>query len=205
MATLPTKPKAIRPGALARDVQKFNEGVQGLSAKTKVNINGTVMTKATFQAVCQRYLAAQAAVEATKQAHVDAVNNRNAITLETSMVIKEGKTAVKSLLGRQSTQLASFGIPMDKALTTTSQQQVVANAKRRQTRQVHGIMGKRQRAAIKVVGNPPIHLPSGGEMEVGAPPVNLPQAASSPAAAPVAPAPAPAPAGGSDPTGTGNA
>jgi hypothetical protein len=55
----------------------------------------------------------------------------------------------------------------------TSQQHVVASVKRKQTRTVRGTKGKKQKAALTVVGNPPISIASDGTTVISPPPINV--------------------------------
>ncbi|MHB8417433.1 MAG: hypothetical protein ACYDCL_05120 [Myxococcales bacterium] len=194
---LTTKPKAITPAKLEAELRKLDQAVQNqLSPTVSLEVDGQVATQPAIDGRLQGYLKTFDAVEATRQAHQEALAARLAITVEAREYEKALKAAIKSHFGRQSAVLTSFGIAPDKALSATTVEKVLAAAKRGQTRAVRGTKGKRQRLAVTVVGDPPITVAADGTVHVGAPPVNLPTASdplsSTTPVGPTAAAPAPA-------------
>lgn len=174
MASIPTQPSAIHPTKFELEVQQMDQGVQQNLPKTSsLIVNATAMKQPNIDALLQSWLKVFRAVDAAKQTYRDAVNTRKAMALDARTTYKALKAALKLFFGPRSPLLSSFGIAADKPRTTTAKQQMVAAAKRAQTRAVRGTKGKAQRAAIKVVGEPSVSISSGGEVQVGAPPVNV--------------------------------
>jgi hypothetical protein len=216
MASITTQPKAVAPAAFEQQLIKMDNGVQtALPAGTALTINGTSVKQAAIDTQLQSWITTFKEVDSAKATYQNAVAARLAITVAARAYYKALKAVIKSYFGGQSAQLAAFGIGMDKPVATTTQQKMVAAAKRSQTRAVRGTTGKKAKLAITVVGNPPVTVPSKGDIEVGAPPINLPAASSSttpsstsnaPAitAAPTTnPAPAGSGSGGTTPSGSG--
>ena len=210
MASIPTQPNAIRPTAFEQELKKIDEGLLQFIPKTvTIMVNGTSLKQPQIDSTIQGFIKAFKAVDAAKQAYADAVNGRKAISLQARTFYKGLKAAIKQLLGPQSPQLSSFGIPMDKPRKATNQTRTVAQGKAAQTRAVRGTKGKKQRLAVKVVGEPSVTFGADGQLQVGPRAVNLPAASDSTAPAPESnPAPTPAPAGsgsGTPNSGTGAA
>jgi hypothetical protein len=190
-----------------------------LPANTSLTINGVATKQPAIDAQLQAWITVFQAVEPAENAYKGAVAARVAITAAAKAYVKALKAVIKSYFGAQNPQLASFGITSDKAASTSPQTKLVAAAKRKQTRTLHGTMGKKQKAAITVVGNPAVLVPSAGENSIGAPPVNIgalgpsstaslnagstasSTAGSTPSTTPAAPT-APAPAGSGSGNGT---
>jgi hypothetical protein len=214
MALTITQPKAVAPSAFEAQLVKMDEGIDAnLPAGTSLTINGTVVKQAAIDTQLQNWIAVFKAVDTAKATYQAAVTARVAITVAAMTYYKALKAAIKLQFGAQSPLLASFGITADKPASTTTQQKMVAVAKRAQTRQVRGTTGKKAKLAITVVGNPPITVPSTGKLEISPPPVNLPAASSTPSsttssapastAAPTTnPVPAGSGSGGTTPSGS---
>ncbi len=201
MSHMTTKPNGITPAKFEADLAELLDAlVANFPAATTITVNGRAMKQKAWVALVRRYLKAFRAVDPVLQAYRDVVNRRRAVEVEARELVKALRAAVKTLLGNQSPLLSRFGIPMDTARTTSAQDTLVSVAKRRQTRAVRGTKGRKQRLAIKTVGNPPLGVTSEGELNVGAPPVNV-APPSTPAAAPE---PGPAPASGTGDSGTGH-
>jgi hypothetical protein len=176
-----TQPKAITPAKLEAELVKLDEGAQTqLAAGTLFTIGGTPQTPAAMSTQLQRWVATCKAVDTALQTHKDAVAARLAITVEARTFAKGMKAVVREHFGPQSAVLAAFGMVPDHPVSTTTQQKLVASAKRSQTRKVRGTKGKKQRAALTVVGNPAVHVASDGSVQIGTPPVNLPAAGTTP-------------------------
>jgi hypothetical protein len=181
MAALMTNPRAVRPGKFLAQMAKMAEGLQAIqSAGFALPINGTMQTPAQMYAAMQGWIAMFNAVDQAEQQHKDALNKRWSITVAARTFYKGLTSVLKQQFGPQSAVLASFGIPTDKPLAMTTQQKLVAAAKRLQTRKVRGTKGKKQNAAITVVGNPAIQVASDGTLQISPPPVNLPAAPTPP-------------------------
>ena len=169
-----TQAKAITPAKLEAELVQLEAGlVANLPAATVFTIGGVTLTQAQMDAQFQDWIAVCKAVEAVKQMYLAAVRARLEITVAARTFNKGFKAVVKEHFGPQSAALASFGIPTDKAVSITVQQHLVASMKRKQTRTVRGTKGKKQKAALTVVGNPPISIASDGTTVISPPPINV--------------------------------
>jgi hypothetical protein len=205
MALTTTQPKAIAPAAFEAELIQMDEGIQtNLPAGTSLTINGTAQKQAVIDTTLQGWITVFKAVDTAQAAYKEAVAARVAITVAARTYYKSLKAVIKQYFGAESTLLPSFGIKPDKAAATTTQQKLVAAAKRAQTRAVRGTTSKKAKLAVTVVGNPPVTVPSTGAQQISPPPVNVggintpsTAASSTPAskAAPAATTPAPAGSG----------
>ncbi len=169
-----TQAKAITPAKLEAELVQLEAGlVANVPAGTVFTIGGVTMTQAQIVAQYQDWIGIVKAVDAAKQVYLAAVAARLGITVAARTFNKGLKAVVKEHFGSESAVLASFGIPTDKAVSITSQQHVVAAAKRKQTRTVRGTKGKKQKAALTVVGNPPVAIASDGTTVISPPPINV--------------------------------
>ncbi|MHB8416617.1 MAG: hypothetical protein ACYDCL_00975 [Myxococcales bacterium] len=190
MAAVTTKHTAVSPGEFEHEIEKLDQGLlANLPPTVTLIVAGVPETRATLHATNQKYLDACKAVEAAKQAHLAAVGARNALTVGTRTYHKLVKAALKNYHGPEAQLLGSYGITPDRPIVQTTVQLVQAQAKGQQTRKVRGTRSRKQRQALKVVGDPAVTFHSDGTMEVGNRPVNLPATAPAPAA------PSPAPEG----------
>ncbi len=178
MANTMTKPRAISPAAMLAELEQLDAGiVANLAANVTLMVEGKPMTQAQLHTSLQSAIAVFKLPGAIYEQFKAAVATRLGITVATRAQQKDIKNAIKLQFGSQSPLLASFGIPTDKPIPeATSAQKMVAAVKRSQTRKVRGTKGKKQAAAIKVVGNPPISVASDGQLTSSPPPVNLPAA-----------------------------
>jgi hypothetical protein len=160
------------------ELVQLDEGVvANLPANVTLMLEGKPMTQAAIHATLTSAVATFKLPAAIYEQFKAAVAARLGITVATRSFQKALKAAIKLQFGSQSPLLASFGIPTDKPLSASSTQKVVAAAKRSQTRTVRGTKGKKQKAALTVVGNPPVSVASDGSLTISPPPVNLPAAA----------------------------
>ena len=175
MSNTVTKPGAVAPTEFEQEMVTLDEGVESqLPAGVSLTINGVAQKAGVIDSTLQNWIDIFKAVDSAKASYQTAVAARLAITAAAKAYVKALKAVIKAYFGPQSVQLAAFGIPMDKARTTTAQDNLVAAAKRKQTRTLHGTtLGKKQKAALTVVGNPPVNVPSTGELQIGPPPVNI--------------------------------
>ncbi len=172
MANVMTKPGSIGPTEQEAEIVKLSQAVKEKLAPTvSLVVDGVSATQPQVAAKLDAFAASHAAVHDARQALQAALKARDAASVEAREYCKGLKAAVKQQLGRTNPELAAFGISPDKPLVRTTKDLIVASAKAQQTRQVRGTLGKRQRAQIKVVGDPPVHLASDGSMTSGPPPV----------------------------------
>jgi hypothetical protein len=214
MATVTTQPKAIAPTKFENQLTTMDNGIlKYLPAAASLTLEGTSTKQPAIDTALKGWLQTFNAVEVTKQAYQDAVKARLAITVEARTYYKALVAALKQYFGTQSAMLNNFGITPDKVKTTSTTTKLQAAAKAKQTKAVRGTLSKKQKAAITVVGNPPITLSSDGTLQAGPPPINLPASSSTTPAAPTpgsvsapvvnaAPAPA-APGSGGTNNGSG--
>jgi hypothetical protein len=201
MAATTTQPKAVAPSAFEAQLVQMDAGVEEtLPAGTVLTIAGTAMKQSAIDTQLQGYITTFKAVDAAKQAYQEAVAARLAITVEARTFYLQLKAVLKTYFASQNAALATFGITADKAVVSSTKTKLLATAKRAQTRTVRGTKGKKQAAAITVVGEPPLSMSSAGALEIGAPPLNVP--ASITPASSAAPTPTPAPAGSGSGSGT---
>jgi hypothetical protein len=205
MALTITQPKAVAPSAFEAQLVKMDEGIDAnLPAGTSLMINGTAVKQAAIDTQLQNWIAIFKAVDTAKATYQSAVTARLAITVAAKTYFKALKAAIKLQFGAQSPLLASFGITTDKPVSTTTQQKMVAAAKRTQTREVRGTTGKKARLQVTVVGNPPVTVPSTGKLEISPPPVNLAASSTPSSTSSSAPASTAAPTTNPAPAGSGS-
>ncbi|HUB09321.1 MAG TPA: hypothetical protein VMB50_20115 [Myxococcales bacterium] len=181
MASIMSQPKALAPRKFQGQLTTMDLGIQKyLPAAASLNLDGSVVKQPAVDTQLQSWLQTFRAVDTARQALADAVTARLAITVQARQYYKALKDALRHYFGTQSAMLANFGITPDRAVTTSAKTKLQAVAKRRQTRAVRGTLSKKQKAALTVVGAPPINVSSDGSLEVGAPPVNLPASSSTP-------------------------
>lgn len=174
MALTTSQPKAVAPAQFEQQLVKMDQGVQTtLPAGTSLTVNGTAQKQAVIDTTLQSWITVFKAVDTAKAQYQNAVAARVAITAAAKAYYKALRAVIKSYFGAQSPQLAAFGITADKAHAASTQQKLVAAAKRQQTREVRGTKGKKQKAAVTVVGNPAVTVPSSGPQQIGPPPVNV--------------------------------
>lgn len=174
-----TMPKSVKPSAFDAELLKMDLGIQtNLPATEIIRVNGAPLAQPAIRANLQAWLDASKAVDDAKEKYHAAVEARRTLAVPTRTFFKALKESLRAFFGRESPLLASFGITKDLAHTATAKEKLVAAAKREQTRKVRGTKGRKQRAAMKVVGDPAVHISSTGEVEVSAPPLNLPPAGS---------------------------
>ena len=195
---------------LQRKAVSLVAGMQkDLTPKQSLTVIGKVMTQvqiiAQIQAITALYTAVDDAKSALKQQE-----QARADGLPAARLFIEGlEAALKAQFGIRNPQLEDFGIGIPGAKTQrTAEQKAISAAKARQTREAHGIMGKKQRAAITVAGSPGVTLvsPTGQAMPglttKPTPPADL--SGMTPPVVPTAPGSSAAPAGsagGSTPSG----
>jgi hypothetical protein len=173
---LTTKPKGIRPGKFKAELEQMAAGLAAQTAPLVGLIINGVDVGPTAAATLQGWIATFNAVDQAKGVYQNALNARLAITVEARRFYKTLKSLVRACFNGQAAELATFGIAPDKAIEITSQQRILAVAKRQQTRKLRGTKGKKQLAAITVVGQPALHIASDGSLQISTPPVNLPPA-----------------------------
>ncbi len=224
MGTTLSQPKAVAPAAFEKELTQLDQGVLlELPGNVSLTINGVSVNAAAIDTTLQSWITVFKAVDSAKASYKNAVSARVAITTAAKAYVKALKAVVKAYFGPQGTQLASFGIATDQPVERTAQQKLVSAAKAKQTRAVRGTTSKKQKAALTVVGNPPVLVPSTGPQGIAPPPVNVSPigstdttgfsttsstAGTSSSSAPASPsstpasAPTPAPAGSGSGSGT---
>jgi hypothetical protein len=179
MAATTTQPKAIAPAKFEAALVKMDAGVQQtLPAGTSLNINGVVMKQPAIDTTLQGWIATFKAADQAKAAFQQAVAARVAITVAANTFYKTLKALLKSQFAGNAAALASFGLAVDKPISSSATTKILAVAKRAQTRTVRGTKSKKAAAKITVVGQPPLSVNSDGDLQLGAPPVNLAAASS---------------------------
>jgi hypothetical protein len=218
MANAVGQPKSVAPAKFEQDLIKMDQGVQNLlPAGTSLTLNGVATKQAAIDTQLQSWITVFQAVDSAKATYQNAVAARVAITAAAKAYYTALKAVIKAYFGAQSVQLAGFGIAADKPVVRTAQQKLVSAAKAKQTRVLHGTLGKKQKAALTVVGNPAVMVPSVGDQTISPPPVNLgtigpgsstasstpsTTAVSTPSSTPASTAAAPTPAPAGSGTGT---
>jgi len=174
MATMLTQPKAVAPGAFEQELIKLDQGVQSeLPGTVSLTINGVSAKAGAIDTTLQNWITIFQAVDSAKATYQNAVAARLAVTAAAKQYVKALKAVIKAYFGPQSVQLASFGIAIDKPVVRTAEQKLVSAAKATQTRAVRGTLGRKQKAKVTVVGNPPVLVPSTGKKQISPPPVNV--------------------------------
>jgi hypothetical protein len=168
MQPIISKPSGVQPGKLEATLKQLDAGtLKDIPAKSNITVEGTAMTPAQIDKQIQGYLTTIDAVAPAKQAYQTAVATRMGITVEAQDFCNSLKTAVITLLGKQSAQLADFGIKPAKAETTTTAAAMVASAKRTLTRQLRGTTSKKQKLSLKAgVVNPAVTVGTDGKVSI---------------------------------------
>lgn len=181
MQPIISKPNGVSPGKLETTLKQLDAGtLKDIPAKTSIMVAGTAMNPAQIDTKIQGFLTTIDAVAPAKQAYQTAVANRKAITVAAQTFCDALKTAVISLLGKQSAQLADFGIKPAKAKITTVAAAMVASAKRALTRQLRGTTSKKQKQSVKAgVVNPAVTIGTDGKVSVAASAVAPPSGSAS--------------------------
>ncbi len=165
-----TQPKAVAPAAFEKELTQLDQGVLlELPGNVSLTINGVSVNAAAIDTTLQSWITVFKAVDSAKASYKNAVSARVAITTAAKAYVKALKAVVKAYFGPQGTQLASFGIATDQPVERTAQQKLVSAAKAKQTRAVRGTTSKKQKAALTVVGNPPVLVPSTGPQGIAPP------------------------------------
>jgi hypothetical protein len=194
MALTTTQPKAIAPKAFEAELLKMDEGIlTKLPAAATITMRGTVMQQKAIDNTLQGWIAVYKAVDAAREALKDALAARDGIAVQARTFYKELGQGLRTYFGSDSSILTAFGISPDHPVSLTTQQKMVAVGKRTKTRKLRGTKGKKQLAAIVVVGNPPVSIASDGTLQVGDTPINDPDASKAPSNTPT-----------SAPTGSGS-
>jgi hypothetical protein len=205
MLPIISKPNGVSPGKLETTLKQLDAGtLKDIPAKSNITVEGTAMTPAQIDTKIKGYLTTIDAVALAKQAYQTAVATRKGITVEAQDFCNSLKTAVIALLGKQSAQLADFGIKPAKAKTTTTAAAMVASAKRTLTRQLRGTTSKKQKQSVKAgVVNPAVTIGTDGKVSVAASTVAPPSGSASTSTTPAAGSAAnTSTSGASGPTGT---
>ena len=177
---------------------------KNLTAKMSLTVGGLAMTQAAILAKLAGIQGLFDAITAAKNALTTAVKAKDDGLQDAKQFMADLKKAIESQFGSKSPLLPDFGISLPKPRAPRKATAVAASVGLMvQTRKAHGIMGKKQRAAITVAGTPGVQLlgpdgkPLPGTEGVGAPvpPAPIPGAESAPADA-SAGSTSPAPAGG---------
>jgi hypothetical protein len=89
------------------------------------------------------------AVTTTRAAWEDALRAYDAVNKKATIVLGDLRHLVMAAFGRESPKLASFGFPLPKVPTLTSEQRSRAALRAAATRKARRTMGKRQKALVK--------------------------------------------------------
>ncbi len=187
---------------------------KNFTAKMSLTVGGVVMTQAAILAKLAGIQGMFDAVTKAKNAAAAAVKAKDDGLQDARQFLADLRKAIEAQFGSASPLLPDFGIPLPKPHKSPSAaEKATSTGLRMQTRKAHGIMGKKQRAAITVGGRPGVQLlgpdgkPMAGVETLGAPvpPAPIPGAGTTPAAG-TAPAGStaagtPAPAQGGTPSG----
>ena len=149
--------------------------------------------KALIDAERQPWKKVRAAKAVVRQFSIDKTGHQQTA----SQLLEDLKATMSTQHGPESETLVTMGFkPRRKRRPLTPAQTLEANVKRQETRKARGIMGRRQREALRYEGNPTVHIAPDGTMRIdpGPPPIvaTLPlDATSTSPPMPTGPAPAP--------------
>ncbi|MHB1846198.1 MAG: hypothetical protein ACYCWW_15355 [Deltaproteobacteria bacterium] len=163
--------QARNPGKLLGKVDALEAGTKkNIVGNMTVAVMGVAMTQAQIVAKCEGYDAGYAAVAAARTALKQALSAWVSLEADARKFIVAYSHSLKGLLGSGNPLLADFGINPAKATTKrTSAQKAVTAALTRQTKEVRGVRGQKQKAAITVQGRPGLVLvsPTGEPIPTG--------------------------------------
>jgi len=150
-------PGAKNPSDLAAKIQAALTGVQKvLAAGGKLQIGGETLSPAQIEAQLAGYLPAFKAVEAQYAKYQQAVAARTALEPEAREFLVGLRAALLANYKRGNPVLSQFGMGTGAPGKQSPETMVIAAATRALTRKKRGTTGKKQRAAIQVVGLPAV-------------------------------------------------
>ena len=158
------------------------------------------MTQPQIIAALQADADLYASVDSALQALKEAINAKNAGAAAAYEALYNNVVAgIRADKGPSSAELPAFGIKLPKPRTPrTAAQKALSAARRQQTKAARGILGKKQRQAITLAGQPglvmvsPTGQPLPGAVQAPIAPANTAPAQEPQTAAPAAEAPTPA-------------
>lgn len=180
------------PGGLELKLDDALSGVQQqLVAGSTLQINGAAMTQAQLVTQLSGYLAPFTAAANEKTAYAQAIKARKAVEPPAREFLIQLKAALVALLGRGNPLLEKFGMLAKLPSKPSVQTALLAAAKRKLTRAKRGTLGKKQKAAIVLLGTPSVSVGAEGATVQPSVGEQAQAAAAAAAKAPVAPVSAP--------------
>ncbi|MHB1845058.1 MAG: hypothetical protein ACYCWW_09520 [Deltaproteobacteria bacterium] len=137
-----------------QEFTKAKAGVQSeIPATSNVNIAGKAWTQAQLVQVFQTALSSIDSVIGARAQLVELILLQGTAIQAASQLYKELRKFAENEWGKGSPVLAAFGFKAAQPTQKSSATKAIAAAKSRQTRKVHGTLGKRQKKAQTVAGS----------------------------------------------------
>jgi hypothetical protein len=120
-----------------------------LQAMPTLFLGGETYTPQTLEAFVQSRIDRANAVATARAAWEDALRAYDTVNKKATIVIGDLRHLVMAAFGRDTPKLASFGFPLPRVPTLTSEQRSNAAFKAAATRKARKTMGKKQKALVK--------------------------------------------------------
>ncbi len=120
-----------------------------LQSMTTMFLGGEVYTPDTLVALVQSRIYTANAIAAARAAWEDTLAAYDVLDRKVNVVLGDLRHLVMAAFGRETPKLASFGFPIPKLPTMTTEQRAIAARKAYATRKARKTMGKKQKALVK--------------------------------------------------------
>ena len=115
-----------------------------------ITVKGVTMNMTQLAALLQSHVTGNDAVDELKRQTHQLVVSQDALLADVRLAVETLKGAVGGTFGLHSDQYDKLGFAPKQRTPLTADQKAAAKAKAAATRKAHGILGKKQRKAIKV-------------------------------------------------------
>ena len=154
--------KSNNPGGFMAKLKNLDSGTQkNIVGKSTVTVTSKAMTGAQISTQIQGYESTYGAVTSARTALKQALAAWMAAEPQARQFVVDYTHALKALFGARNPILADFGInPAKPKSSRTAAQKAVSAALAKLTRDLRGVKGKNQKAAITITGKPGLALVS---------------------------------------------
>ncbi len=154
--------KSNNPGGFITKLKNLDSGTQkNIVGKSTVTVTSKAMTGAQISTQIENFESTYGAVASARTALKQALAAWIAVEPQARQFVVDYSHALKALFGARNPILADFGInPAKPKSSRTAAQKAVSAALAKQTRDLRGVKGKNQKAAITITGKPGLALVS---------------------------------------------
>lgn len=128
--------------------QNIAKGLRTACGKNSIPVNGKIVKAGALAAFFDESTEAEAEVTQSRARYLAAVEHQRETEAKVKPLIQPIKAFVQNMFGEQSEVSASFGFSPRKTAHVKVETRAQAVLKLRATREAHGTMGSRQKAAI---------------------------------------------------------